>query len=189
MKKLIGCAWLAVVFLAAWSLPSSADKPASKNPNLGKLRHVVLFKFKDGTTLEQVKAIEEAFGKLPSKIPEVVDYEWGTNDSPEGLNEGLTHCFLVTFRDAEAGPRTCRTRSTRSSSPCCGRTWIRWSSWTSWSRTDEMNREGAKERKTAKTGEESAGSLLSRFRTFVLSRSRRRDICTHRFAHAVRKTP
>jgi hypothetical protein len=38
---------------------------------------------------------------LPSKIPEVVDYEWGTNDSPEGLNDGLTHCFLVTFRDAK----------------------------------------------------------------------------------------
>ena len=101
MKKLIGYAMLAVVILAAWSLPSSADKPASKNPNLGKLRHVVLFKFKDGTAAEKVKEIEEAFGKLPSKISEVVDYEWGTNNSPEGLNEGLTHCFLVTFRDAK----------------------------------------------------------------------------------------
>jgi hypothetical protein len=101
MKKLIGCVMLVAVLSAAWSLSWAADKPASKNPNLGKLRHVVLFKFKDGTTPEQVKAIEEAFGQLPSKIPEVVDYEWGTNDSPEGLNEGLTHCFLVTFRDAK----------------------------------------------------------------------------------------
>ena len=86
---------------AAWSLSAAADKPASKNPNLGKLRHVVLFKFKDGTSPEKVKEIEEAFGKLPSKISEIADYEWGTNNSPEGLNEGLTHCFLVTFHDAK----------------------------------------------------------------------------------------
>jgi hypothetical protein len=102
MKKLIGCAMIAVVVLAAWSLAPAADKAASKNANLGKLRHVVLFKFKDGTAPEKVKEIEVAFGKLPSKISEIVDYEWGTNVSHEGLSEGLTHCFLVTFRDAKA---------------------------------------------------------------------------------------
>ena len=32
-------------------------------------------------------------------INTIIAYEWGTNVSPEGLNGGLTHCFLVTFKD------------------------------------------------------------------------------------------
>ena len=65
----------------------------------GVYRHVVLFKFKDSATAEQISAIEKAFGQLPSKINTVTGYEWGTNVSPEGLNDGYTHCFFVTFKD------------------------------------------------------------------------------------------
>ncbi len=61
------------------------------------LRHVVLFKFKEETTEQQLKTITDAFSALPSKIKEIKDYEWGLNNSPEGLNKDLTHCFLVTF--------------------------------------------------------------------------------------------
>lgn len=61
------------------------------------LRHVVMFGFKPEVTAEQVKAVEDAFGKLPSKIDLIKDYEWGTDCSPEGLQHGLTHCFFVTF--------------------------------------------------------------------------------------------
>ncbi len=61
------------------------------------LRHVVLFKFKDASSAEDVKKVEEAFKDLPSKISEIKAFEWGTNNSPEGLNQGLTHCFLLTF--------------------------------------------------------------------------------------------
>ena len=31
-----------------------------------------------------------------------MSYEWGTNVSPEGLNDGFTHCFTLTFESAEA---------------------------------------------------------------------------------------
>ena len=62
-------------------------------------RHVVFFKFKDDAAPEKVKAIEEAFVALSRKIDTVTGFEWGTNVSPEGLNDGFTHCFLVTFRD------------------------------------------------------------------------------------------
>lgn len=65
----------------------------------GSYRHVVLFKFKDSATPEQVKELERAFGELPGKINTITGYEWGTNVSPEGLSDGLTHCFLVTFKD------------------------------------------------------------------------------------------
>ena len=39
------------------------------------LRHVVLFKFKKGTTDETVRKIETAFSALPSKITEMKAYE------------------------------------------------------------------------------------------------------------------
>lgn len=65
------------------------------------LRHVVLFKFKDGTAPEDIKKVEDAFSALPSKIPEIKGYEWGINNSPESLNKGLTHCFFLTFKNEE----------------------------------------------------------------------------------------
>jgi hypothetical protein len=57
-----------------------------------------LFKFKDGTTPEQVNKIEQAFAALPNKIKGIVRLEWGTDVSPEGKAQGFTHCFLLTFR-------------------------------------------------------------------------------------------
>lgn len=83
------------VALAAGALHGASEE--AKNPNLGKVRHVVLFKFKDTATKEQIKAVEDAFRALPSKIPQIRDYEWGTNNSPEGLSQGFTHCFFLTF--------------------------------------------------------------------------------------------
>lgn len=62
------------------------------------LRHVVLFKFKDSTAQSDIDKVQEAFSALPTKIPQIVDYEWGVNNSPEGLNKGLTHCFFLTFK-------------------------------------------------------------------------------------------
>jgi hypothetical protein len=79
----------------------TAAEGGKKNPQLGKVRHVVLFKFKDGTTAQQQKLVEDGFRELPKKIHEVVDFEWGTNISPENLAQGFTHCFLVTFNDAK----------------------------------------------------------------------------------------
>ena len=61
------------------------------------LRHVVLFKFKDGTGEEQVEQIERAFCALPDKVDAIYDFEWGTYVSVENLQQGFTHCFVVTF--------------------------------------------------------------------------------------------
>ena len=66
------------------------------------LRHVVLFKFKDGTSAEDVQTIESAFCALPGRIDTIYDFEWGTDVSAEDLTDGFTHCFVVTFKD-EAG--------------------------------------------------------------------------------------
>jgi hypothetical protein len=72
------------------------EKKAAPEPTR-VLRHVVLFKFKDGTTDEQVKQIVDAFCALPSKIHTIHDFEWGTDVSVENLSQGFTHCFMVTF--------------------------------------------------------------------------------------------
>lgn len=61
------------------------------------LQHVVLFKFKDDAKPEDVKKVEEAFIALKSQIKEIKAVEWGLNNSPENLNQGFTHCFLVSF--------------------------------------------------------------------------------------------
>ena len=61
------------------------------------LRHAVLFKFKDTATPAQVKTVEAAFRALPTQIKQIKSFEFGTNNSPENLNQGFTHCFLVTF--------------------------------------------------------------------------------------------
>jgi hypothetical protein len=66
---------------------------------IGVYRHVVLFKFYDQTGNEQVEAIEAAFRALCAELPFVKDFEWGRNSSIENLNEGYTHCFIVTFAD------------------------------------------------------------------------------------------
>jgi len=62
------------------------------------LRHVVMFKYKDGTTEKDVQRIEESFAALPGKINAIYDFEFGTDVSVEGKSAGFTHCFLVTFR-------------------------------------------------------------------------------------------
>jgi hypothetical protein len=62
------------------------------------LRHVVLFQFKESASAEDIAMVEEAFGALPEKIAEIADFEWGTNNSPEGINRGYTHCFFLSFQ-------------------------------------------------------------------------------------------
>jgi len=75
------------------------SQTAAHAEDAGVYRHVVLFKFKDSTTPEQVKTVEDAFRKLSTQVPTITGYEWGTNVSPENKNDGFTHLFLVTFKD------------------------------------------------------------------------------------------
>lgn len=62
-----------------------------------RLRHIVLFKFKESSTAADVARIVAAFRELPSKIDAIQAFEWGTDISPEGKSQGFTHCFVVTF--------------------------------------------------------------------------------------------
>ena len=65
------------------------------------LRHTVFFAFKESSSDEDVQGVVDAFRALPTKIPEIIDFEWGVNNSPEGLDDGFTHCFVLTFQNAK----------------------------------------------------------------------------------------
>jgi len=74
------------------------DVAFSQTASAGKvLRHVVLFKFKETSSTADIQKVEMAFRNLPAKIKEIKDFEWGTNNSPENLNQGFTHCFQLSF--------------------------------------------------------------------------------------------
>ena len=95
MKK---TAILIALALAMVAVQSFVQQTAINSPQQ-VLRHVVMFKFTSSATPAIVKDIENTFKALPLKIPSVKGFEWGTNNSPEGFNEGLTHCFVVSFDD------------------------------------------------------------------------------------------
>ena len=63
----------------------------------GEYRHVVMFRFRSDVSATAVEEVETAFAALPDQIPFITAYEWGTNVSREGFDQGFTHCFLVTF--------------------------------------------------------------------------------------------
>lgn len=86
--------YLTLLFLITMSATLFAQ---SENQAGKQLRHVVLFSFKNTSSENDVKKVEEAFRALPSKIKEIKSFEWGINNSPENLNQDFTHCFLVTF--------------------------------------------------------------------------------------------
>jgi hypothetical protein len=90
---------LAKTMLICIIIGSGTAVRSQENPNNSDrlLRHVVLFSFKEGTPVAKVAEIERAFEALPSKIPQILHFEWGLNNSPEGLNKGFTHCFTLTF--------------------------------------------------------------------------------------------
>ena len=92
LTVLLAFGFVGVFVLAVSTKPFADDKEEKV------LRHVVMFEFKSASSEEDVKGVVDEFRALPKKIPEIVDFEYGTNNSPEELNDGFTHCFLVTFK-------------------------------------------------------------------------------------------
>lgn len=90
-----------ILLTLGFTTPTKMTQPIKTNNIQSQdslLRHVVLFKFKEGTSNSDIATIEAAFNALPSKIKTIYSYEWGLNNSPEGLNKGFTHCYLLTFK-------------------------------------------------------------------------------------------
>ena len=91
ISRLLGLAvGLGVLFTGMTT--EAADKKKAK-----QLRHFVCFKYKAEASKEQIAEVEKAFTTLEKKINEIKGFEKGMNNSPEGLNKGFKHCYLITF--------------------------------------------------------------------------------------------
>lgn len=75
------------------------DKAMSDTSKQKVLRHLVNFKFKDEVSQEQIDDIVKAFIDLQNKIPEIIGFEWGINNSQEGNSKGFTHSFVLTYKN------------------------------------------------------------------------------------------
>jgi hypothetical protein len=96
MKRTLIAMLLAVVSLLIAATTIFASQKARP------VRHVVVFKFKPGASAEQIKQVTDAFRQLKNKIPGIVSFEHGINNSPEKKNLGFTHVYQLTFTDAQA---------------------------------------------------------------------------------------
>lgn len=67
-----------------------------------EVKHIVVFKYKASATTAQIEEVTTAFKALKNKIPGITAFEYGVNNSPENLNKGFTHVYLLTFKDAAA---------------------------------------------------------------------------------------
>ena len=66
------------------------------------VQHIALFRFKLGTSAEFIQRVVDELTRLTRVIPGLTNFSIGTNNSPEGLADGLTHGFVMTFEDAAA---------------------------------------------------------------------------------------
>lgn len=85
------------LFLLLFVFVSFSQAQETKNPDLGKYRHIVLFKYKDSATDEQIAEVTKAFKALKGEIKEIKAFEWGKEISPEGFSQGVQRCYLLTF--------------------------------------------------------------------------------------------
>jgi hypothetical protein len=96
-----GWGWIGLfsfLLIAAAGLMTLSPRSNAKDEPVKMLRHVVLFKFKDTSSKADVEKIVDKFRGLKKEIPEIAAFEYGTNNSPEGLSDGFTHLFFVTFK-------------------------------------------------------------------------------------------
>jgi hypothetical protein len=84
-----------VTMCLAKTVLEAADKPKPV------LRHMVLYKFKEGLEPAVIQEVVDAFAALPAKIDTIVGFEHGANVSQEGKSDGFTHCFVVSFRNEQ----------------------------------------------------------------------------------------
>lgn len=66
-----------------------------------QFKHLLLFRFNESATPENIAKAENELISLQNKIPQIKDIEWGLNNSPSSKAKGFTHCFILTFDSEE----------------------------------------------------------------------------------------
>lgn len=63
------------------------------------ITHVVLLRLRANLSTKDVDRVFAELARLLDKIPGLSSFAGGPYSSPEGLNRGYTHGFVMTFRD------------------------------------------------------------------------------------------
>ena len=65
------------------------------------IQHIVLFKFAQHIAKAQIIAILDELGELKNTtIPQIHEYSYGENNSPEKLDKGYNYGFVMQFLSA-----------------------------------------------------------------------------------------
>lgn len=67
-----------------------------------QVKHYGCFQFKNGTSEDQIATCFSSMKAMVGKIPGLLDFHYGPYDSDEGLNDGYTHGFIMTFESPKA---------------------------------------------------------------------------------------
>ena len=67
-----------------------------------EIQHLVLLKFKPDVTPEKITELFSQVAQLQQLISGITYFAGGPNSSPEGLNQGYTHGFMMTFESVDA---------------------------------------------------------------------------------------
>ncbi|PXX30653.1 Dabb family protein [Arenibacter sp. ARW7G5Y1] len=65
-------------------------------------RHYGMFQFKEGISESEIENCFAVMQDMVGRIPGLVEMEYGPYDSTEGLNDGFTHGFIMTFDSPES---------------------------------------------------------------------------------------
>lgn len=67
----------------------------------GVVKHVLLAKFKEGVSEDQIEKLIKDYADLVNLIEPMKAFHWGTDVSIENLHQGFTHIFESTFESTE----------------------------------------------------------------------------------------
>ncbi|KAI5650971.1 hypothetical protein M9H77_36976 [Catharanthus roseus] len=66
-----------------------------------EVKHILLAKFKDGVSEEQIELLIKEYANLVNLIEPMKSFQWGKDVSIENLHQGFTHIFESTFENTE----------------------------------------------------------------------------------------
>lgn len=67
-----------------------------------QVKHYGVFQFKDHITETQIQDCFTAMHAMVGQIPGLLEMQHGPYDSSEGMNDGFTHGFIMTFDSPES---------------------------------------------------------------------------------------
>jgi len=66
------------------------------------IRHIVLIRFREELDSVEIDRLLKSVHALQDRIPGILAISSGVDSSPEGLDKGFAHGFVVDFTDAAA---------------------------------------------------------------------------------------